>query len=78
METQAQILIGKVSSSSSNSSVKKVCVGKLYGIGACFPKVAGMTDAEHDQISRAARWMFDEPIRPRFVDLDSGYRVSLF
>jgi len=73
MKAQASILVGRIS----GSSVQKVCVGSLYAIGATFPLTGGMTPDEHDQISRAARFLHGEKAA-RSADLACGYRVSLF
>jgi len=73
MKAQASILVGRIS----GSSIQKVCVGSLYAIGATFPLADGMTPAEHEQISRAARFLHDDKAA-RSADLECGYRVSLF
>jgi len=72
MKAQASILVGKIE----GSKVVKACEGKLYSVGATFPKVFGMTDSIHDEISRAARWLLND--RANWIDLDCGFRVSLF
>jgi len=73
MEKQARILIGK----NVNGSYKKLCEGSLYSIGATFPKVEGMTDIDHENISRAARFLHEEKAA-NYADVVNGYRVSLF
>lgn len=75
MKLQSEILIAKKDQA---GKWQKVCTGKLYHIGATFPKVKPMTDQEHEQISDCARWIFEEDAKIEFVDLDNGYRVSLF
>ena len=72
MEKQAQILIAK----DINGSYKKICTGSLYSIGATFPKL-NMTSDDHDNISKAARFLFEEKAA-KYVDVVNGYRVSLF
>ena len=73
MEKQARILIGK----KVDGSFKKVCEGSLYSIGATFPKVDGMTDTDHENISKAARFLFEEKAA-NYIDVVNNYRISLF
>lgn len=60
---------------------QKVSVGRLFTFDAQHSlqagKAFGMTEAEHYNICRAARWMFEETIRPSSVDMEGGWRVSL-
>ena len=55
---------------------QKVAVGSLYSFDGCFAKPDDMSDATHQSILNAARWMFEEPLKPASVDLESGYRIS--
>ena len=60
-----------------NGHFEKIDIGSLYAHDGSFHKPDYMTDDEHQRILNVVRWMTEETIKPNFVDMEGGYRVSL-